>query len=204
MSKCLAFACLYLCTASAAFGAPETGWETFRPDRQVQFDRLGRSTDTCLLFRHNPDDSVLGYSSSFTAGQQTIVYFDPTSCAADSTYPFGITELSFTLLDPPSYIDSRLYKWPVELEVVVYALAPTGDPCDGPGALLCSVSAACDSAYFAFPQVGTVPLPSPCCFDAPFFIGIRYTDTTSLRLPSIMWATDSSPALCAAFQFYDT
>lgn len=178
--------------------------QTFTPDQKLRFAPTAKASDSCLLYRHNPDDTVLGYSSGFLFDQETIVYFDPAECSADSTYPFAIDEFSFTLLDPPASIDPRLYKWPIELEVVVYAVQPVNDSCDGPGARLCTVPIACDSATFAYPNVGTVSFPTPCCVEEPFFIGIHYTDTTSLRFPSIMWDMNSSPALCDAFQWYDT
>ena len=187
---------------AASADTPTPQWQFFRPDQRLQLDRDLALGETCVLNRHNPDDSVLGYSSGFRAGHQTIVLFDPAVCSGDSTYPFEMNEFSFTLFDPPSFIDSRRYKWPLSIEVVVFNPVNPADPCDGPGGILASIPVDCDSASFAFPHVGTVPFPSPVCVDGPFFLGIKYTDTSSLRLPSIMWDTDSSPDTCDVFQFH--
>ncbi len=203
MLRLLTVMCIGLLAATAtAETTPPAEWQIVRPDQRLQIDLSLALGETCVLNRHNPDDSVLGYSSGFRADYQTIVLFDPAVCAGDSTYPFEINEFSFTLFDPPNYMDSRLYKWPLQIEVVVYSLISPADPCDGPGGILATIPVTCDSATYAFPKIGAVPFPSPVCVDGPFFIGIKYTDTSSLRLPSIMWDTESTPDTCDVFQFH--
>jgi hypothetical protein len=157
--------------------------------------------DTCTLFKHNPEDTILGYSSGYDSCQQTVTYFDPASCAS-SPYPFEIAAFSFTLLDPYDVWDSRVYKWPVLLDVVVYDMYSDGDSCLGPGEELCRVSLSCDSVTFAYPEVGTVTFPEACCVDGPFFIGIDYTDPGPGLLPSVMYDISSEPGLCDIFQYY--
>ena len=128
------------------------------------------------------------------------MYFDPAVCGSP-TYPFEITGVSFTLLDPPASIDLRYYKWPVRVDVVVYA--PNGPvACYGPGQEMCRVPLTADSATFAFPNVGTVGFAEPCCVDGPFFVGIDYEDPGPGLLPSVVYDTDSEPATCDIFQYY--
>ncbi len=129
-----------------------------------------------------------------------MTYFDATECDSPA-YPFEITSLSFTLFDPPSYIDPRPFTWPIRLDVVVFGLAFPPDSCYGPGAELCRVSVVCDSVDFAYPAVGTVTFPTPCCVEGPFFIGVEYTDTTTGLFPSVMFDVNSTPDTCHIFQY---
>jgi len=169
--------------------------------QRVNLPATGYLGDTCTLFKHNPEDTILGYSSGYDSCQQTMTYFDPASCAS-SPYSFEIAAFSFTLLDPYDAWDSRIYKWPVLLDVVVYDMYAGGDSCLGPGTELCRVSLSCDSATFAYPEVGTVTFPEACCVDGPFFIGIDYTDPGPGLLPSVMFDISSEPGLCEIFQYY--
>ncbi len=157
-------------------------------------------TTSCTLLKHIVDDTVLGYNSGYETGQRTVMYFDPAECDSP-TYPFEITGLSFTLLDPPDAYDPRIYKWPVELDVVVYELYSAADSCLGPGTEICRVPVVCDSAGFAYPATGTVTFSTPCCVDGPFFIGVEYTDTYTGSLPSVMYDFSSEPDLCHLFMF---
>ena len=79
-----------------------------------------------------------------------------------------------------------------------------GDSCNGPGAELCRVPVSCDSLTFAYPQMGTVTFPTPCCVDGPFFIGLEYTDTSTEQFPSLVFDTDSSPELCHIFIYTES
>ena len=158
--------------------------------------------DTCTMQKHWEEDTIIGYYSDYHYHEKTVVYFDPAECGTP-TYPFEITNFAFTLLDPPNNIDPRTYKWPVLLDVVVYDMLLGSDSCYGPGTELCRIPLSCDSASYAFPKVATVPFPTPCCVDRPFFIGVEYLETDSSKpYPSVVYDTDSDPPLCHVFQHY--
>ncbi len=158
--------------------------------------------DTCTFYRHWPEDTVMGFYSGYIQGEQTMMYVDPAVCGAP-TYPFEIVEFSFLLFDPPDGYDPRPRKWPLLLDVVVYDMSLPGDSCGGPGAELCRIPLECDSATYNFPNISTVTFPAPCCVDRPFYIGVEYTDPdTTMVYPSIVFDTDSEPALCEMFEFY--
>lgn len=170
-------------------------------DQQVNWLSIRDIKASCMLFKHNPDDVILGFNSGYDLGQRTVTYFDPTECAGVA-YPFEITGLSFTLVDPPDVYDHRIYKWPVMLDVVVFDLAYSADSCYGPGAELCRVSLVCDSITYAYPEVATVSFPTSCCVEGPFFIGVEYTDPGPGPLPSVLFDVNSQPDTCHIFQFY--
>ncbi|MEW5795187.1 MAG: thrombospondin type 3 repeat-containing protein [Candidatus Zixiibacteriota bacterium] len=155
----------------------------------------------CDLWRHFVADSVLGYSSTYKTGQRTVTYFDPAACSG-ATYPFEVTGFSFVLLDPNNFYDPRTYKWPVQLDVVLFDMYSPADSCLGPGDELLRVPLTCDSASFAYPAVGRVDFGTPLCVDRPFFIGIEYTDTFTGLLPSVMFDVSSDPDLCHIFQYF--
>jgi hypothetical protein len=173
---------------------------TFEPTARIRIPADMGAEATCELSRHLPEDSVLGYSSGYAPGQRTVTYFDAAVCG-EAAYPFEITSFSFVLLDPPDLSDPRIYKWPVQLDVVIYDMYSSSDSCLGPGSELCRVSVECDSATFAYPNVGTVTFPTPCCVDGPFFAGIEYAETDSVLLPSVLFDYSSEPDLCHLFQY---
>ncbi|MCX6834295.1 MAG: thrombospondin type 3 repeat-containing protein, partial [candidate division Zixibacteria bacterium] len=106
------------------------------------------------------------------------------------------------LLDPYDFFDSRKFKWPVQMDVVVFDMYSGTDSCLGPGAELYRIPLVCDSATYAYPAVGEVSFPFPLCVDRPFFIGVEYTDPFTGLLPSVMFDVSSEPDLCQIFQFF--
>ena len=184
--------------AADCFTKQSADVHTFKAEHRISLPKdVG---DACQMFKIIVDDSVIGYSSGYQTGDRTVAYFNPAECAA-SPLPFEISSLSFVLLDPFPAWDPRDYKWPVQLDVVVYDMYDPLDSCIGPGAELCRVQVMCDSATFAYPNVGTVNFAVPCCVDGPFFIGIEYTDPSTALLPSIMFDYSSEPDLCHLFQY---
>ncbi len=177
--------------------------ETFTANEQLNLSQLAVSKDFCTFYRHWPDDTILGYYSGYSYLEQTVMYVDPETACDTPAYPFELTGFSFTLFDPPNAWDPRQYKWPVQLDIVVYDVNFPPDSCTGPGAELCRIPIVCDSATFAYPEAATVAFPDPCCVEGPFYIGIQYTDPDStMPYPSVMFDTDSEPALCELFQHY--
>lgn len=177
--------------------------ETFVPTEAIRLESIPISRgDTCTLFKHWPEDSILGFYSGYIHGEQTMMYVDPAECGSP-TYPFEIAEFSFLLFDPPDGYDPRPRKWPLVLDIVVYDMFLSGDSCWGPGDELCRIPLECDSATFCFPNIANVTFPSPCCVDQPFYIGVEYTDPDTMMVyPSIVFDTDSEPELCEMFEFY--
>ena len=154
----------------------------------------------CEMYKHLLDDTALGYNMEYEQGQRTVAYFDPVECG--DPYPFEITGLTFSLLDPWDSYDPRQWTWPVEIDVVVYELFSSADSCLGPGDEICRQSVVCDSLGFAFPAEGTVNFATPRCVDGPFFIGIEYTDANPGLLPSVTFDISSEPDLCHLFQYF--
>ncbi len=175
-------------------------WKTIPAPEATRPPSLKSPDTACMLFKHNPDDTILGYSSGYCTGERTVTYFNPGECDA-AAESFEITGLSFTLLDPPFWADPRPYRWPIQLAVVVFDLAPSGDSCHGPGQELCREPVLCDSATFAFPEVATVFFTTPCCVEGPFFIGIEYVDNGSGPYPSVLYDVNSDPDTCHIFEY---
>lgn len=150
---------------------------------------------TCLLFKHS--GTGVGYWSAYAEGIATVTYFDPSVCGSP-TYPFDITAMAFTLYD-----DGSGMQWPVLLDVAVYDLTGSEDPCDGPGSVICTLSVSCDSATCAFPGTVEVTFPTPCSVNRPFYIGLKYADPGSGPFPSIIFDDNSSPTVCDNWHRYD-
>lgn len=163
-----------------------------RNDVALTFDGQQDSRAACELFKHNPDDSVLGFYSGYTTGEQTVTFFDPAACGSPA-YPFSITSLSFPLLGLTGF------SWPVDIEVVIYN--SSGGNCNGPQAELYRFPFTCDSATFAFPNVGEVIFPDTICVENPFYIGLEYVDTGSGTFPSVMYDTEFGPDSCDVWQY---
>jgi hypothetical protein len=178
----------------------ETGWRTVPAPSQAIVSQVEKPTNECELHRHWPEDSVLGYNSTYDQGQRTVTYFDPAACEP-SPYPFAITAFSFTMLDPLNIFDPRPFKWPVELDIVVFDLY-SADSCLGPGAELFRFPLVCDSAGFAYPALAQIDFPDPVCVERPFYIGVEYTDPSTELLPSIIFDVSSDPEVCHIFQYY--
>jgi len=181
----------------------EPGFGTVPSSARLRPLSAQAADEECTISRHWEADSVLGYSSTYETGQRTVTYFDASVCwSFPLVYPFQITGFSFTLLDPNDFYDPRTYKWPVQLDVVVFDLYSSADSCLGPGDELYRVPLVCDSASYAYPSVGRVDFPEPLCVDQPFFVGLEYTDTYTGLLPSVMFDVSSDPDLCHVFQYF--
>ena len=179
----------------------ERGISVVRADGRMNLPTATAIETECVLYRHFVEDSILGYSSTYESGQRTVTYFDPAACEP-LPYPFEITGFSFTMLDPNDFFDPRLFKWPVQVDVVVFDLYSGTDSCLGPGVELYRQSVECDSATYCRPAVGRVDFPAVLCVERPFYIGIEYTDPVPGLLPSIMFDVSSTPELCHLFQYY--
>ncbi|MEW6016013.1 MAG: FG-GAP-like repeat-containing protein [Candidatus Zixiibacteriota bacterium] len=138
-------------------------------------------------------------------GDASVQYIDPAECGGSPVYPFQITSLQFSLYTStanPSYV---YMSFPVSMEIVVYDLKPSGNPCDGPGELLYHFPLTATEAGFKYPTVGTAAFPGRCCVERPFFIGVTYTDTRLGRdtlPPCILADSNKSRDLCYQY-FYD-
>jgi len=120
------------------------------------------------------------YLTTYQAGTGTYTYFNPSLlCPPPPTYPFEINAFSFTLYDWANCV------WPALVDVVVYTLAQPPNSCSGPGAELCRYSVTADEATFGYPHMGTYTFPTPCCVNAPFYIGLEYRAGTAGSTPAI-------------------
>ena len=125
------------------------------------------SRAACAFQKHN--DTANSFYSGFDPGDRIVTYFEPSVECSSPTYPFEIQSFSITLFDGGGY------QWPVDIDIVVFALAGA-DSCSGPGAELCRFTVSCDSAVFRTPHVGTATFPTPCCVIGPVYIGYEYSD----------------------------
>lgn len=136
--------------------------------------------------------AITSFWNSYEAGVGTYTYYDPAvECASDPTYPFEILSFGFTLYD-----NGGAYTWPAYVDVVVYDLLPSGNPCDGPGDELCRMSVIADQASFGYPTMGNVAFSFPCCVNGPFFMGLEYTAGQTEGTPSILFDDNPAPDTC--------
>ncbi|MCP4706832.1 MAG: hypothetical protein GY865_19715, partial [candidate division Zixibacteria bacterium] len=166
--------------------------------------QLDTDRAACQMYKFDPNTTSITYLTGYGNGDGIVTYFDPTDAAANgcgvaAVYPFEISSLTFMLWNQDGAV------WPVGIDVVVYDLATPGDPCGGPGALLCSETVSCDLATFGG-TFGTVTFSSPCCVSGPFYIGIHYNDAgSSTTFPGFVSdASDIAPApvLCDLWDMY--
>jgi PKD repeat protein len=138
-------------------------------------------------------------------GDGSVQYYDPADCGASTTYPFRITSLQFSLYTSTANPSYTYMSFPVAMDVVVYDLAESGDPCDGPGNIIYRFPFSADQASFKYPNVGTATFPGKCCVNRPFFVGVEYTDTRLGRdtlPPCILADSNLAPVQCHQY-FYD-
>ena len=175
--------------------------QTIRRDKAISMPSLFEAQDTCTIWRHWIEDTIVGYSSGYDSCHQTVIYFDPSECGSP-TYPFEISSVSLVMFDPPDSYDPKDYQWPVTLDIVVYDLQVSYDSCYGPGTELCRQQFICDSTSFAYPNTGTVTFDIPCCIDGPVFVGVDYASVSSSdNYPSIMFDYSSDPDTCHLFYY---
>lgn len=175
--------------------------QTMRPDAAIVTPSLSEAQDTCTIWRHWINDTILGYSHGYDSAHRTVTYFDPSECGAP-TYPFAISAVSLGFLDPPNNVDPRIYQWPVTVDIVVYQGFSNDPTCIGPGPELYRYQTVIDSASFNFPNSGTVMLPEPFCVNSQVYVGIEYTDPGPGPFPSIMYDVSSVVDTCDVFYFH--
>jgi len=147
----------------------------------------------CNFTKTNGTASVIWGTTSAGAGLYT--YYDASVCGPAS-YPFEITDFSFSLYD-----DAGRTIWPGYFDIVVRELATPGNPCGGPGAEICRQAIVVDQATFAYPNVGTVTLTTPCCVDGPFFMGLEATQGEPNTTPGLIWDNQTIPD-CEGWALY--
>lgn len=182
---------------AAVPGAEKHDIEFLRIDQAPQIQAARETASICVLQLHNASDTLLGYSSGYTLGQGSVVLVDPTLCGDTTSFAFQIDSMIFPLLGLSGY------QWPVQLDVVVYDSRDTAG-CLVPNNELCRTSVSCDSAGWAYPEMGAAVFASPCCVNGPFFIGVEYTDPGDGPFPSILFDVDPAPDQCDLFQLYDS
>jgi len=169
----------------------------FQPGKTIK-DR-----DACQLTEFNGTPAWIQFY--WDEGDGSVQYFDPADCGSTPTYPFRINSLDFTLYADYEDPDYSYFDFPVELDVVVYDLTESGDPCDGPGDLLFWFPVVAEEPDFGYPNVGTAEFPWPFCVDGPFFIGVEYTDYrlgNDTLPPCILSDDNTAPVICEQW-FYD-
>ncbi len=142
------------------------------------------ATANCQLQKDVPGSGY--YWQDYDYGIRTVTYFDPATCSGSPTYPFIFNTFSFTLYDPETA------EWPVDVDVVIYDLAVSGNPCAGPGLELKRFGVTCLPGHFAFPHFGTVDIPGRVCVGGPFYMGIEYRSTSGGPYSSVLF--DSTEA----------
>ena len=152
------------------------------------------SNATCHFTKTN------GIIGSFWAAAQAntglYAYYDAAEWCGASSYPFEISEFSLTLGDLPGQTI-----WPCYFDIIVRAPNVPGDPCSGPGEELCRIPVVADKATFAYPNIGTISFPEPCCVYGPFFIGVVFTQGEINTVPELIWDTQEIPP-CKGWVWY--
>ncbi|MDH3890132.1 MAG: thrombospondin type 3 repeat-containing protein [candidate division Zixibacteria bacterium] len=175
--------------------------QTLRPDRMVITPSLSNAQDTCSIWHHWINDTILGYSHGYDSAHRTVSYFDPAECGSP-TYPFAISAVSLGFLDPPNFVDARPYQWPLTVDIVVYQGFSNDPTCIGPGPELYRHQVVVDSAGFNFPNTGTVTLPEPYCITSQVYVGVEYPGIGPGPYPSIMYDVSSTVDTCDVFYFH--
>ena len=186
--KYLIFALAFLCILSIAIAAGIGERQEAIPIKDGQALAAPSQRAACSMTKTNGTASQ--YFAQYQTGVGTYTYFDPAVECTSPTYPFEITDFSFTLYGFAGTV------WPAQVDVVVYDVAPSGLPCDGPGAEKCRFSLTATQAAFGYPTVGTATFPSPCCVKGPFFIGLEYTAGAAGSCPSILFDNNANPDTC--------
>ncbi len=170
-------------------------------DELIISPALAEAQDTCSIWHHWVNDTILGYSHGYDSGHRTVTYFDPSDCGTP-TYPFAVNAVSLGFLDPPDIIDPRNYQWPLTVDIVIYQGFSNNPTCVGPGPELYRYQVMIDSAVFNFPNTGTVTFPTPVCVNSPVYVGIEYPGIGPGPYPSIMYDVSSIVDTCDVFYFH--
>ncbi len=187
---------IVLLLSSAVSASTVQDWEIVRIQQAIELPSADRAGDTCEIFKHNPNDTLIGFSSTIFQGSSTVIYYDPTVCDP-LTYPFQITSFRFPLYAQPTW------NWPVQLDIIIYTPGLIGGPCYEPFYEVARYTISADSADFEFPHVGEFVLPDTVCVTSWFFIGVEYTETGPGPYPSIMFDVEQTHDTCDVWQEYD-
>ena len=171
-------------------------WETAIVNGSLELPSAPRTGDTCELFKHTPNDTLIGFSSTIIESTSTVTYYDPTVCNVVN-YPFQITKVSFPLFAQPTW------NWPVQLDIIIYTPGLIGGPCFEPFTEVARYSINADSAQFRYPHVGEFVLPDTVCIDSWFFVGVEYTDPGPGPYPSIMFDVEQTHDTCDVWEQFN-
>jgi Dockerin type I domain len=144
----------------------------------------------CTMQKHN--GSVQSYSRDFAAGMGVYTYYNPDDVCASPAYPFEILDFTFSLYDP----GDGNYVWPATIEIVVYDVLTTGDSCSGPGTEICRYPVSATASIYQYPTFGTYTLPTGCCVNGPFFMGIEYPIGDTATNPSVLFDNNTVVDTC--------
>ncbi|MCP4703884.1 MAG: hypothetical protein GY865_04680 [candidate division Zixibacteria bacterium] len=205
--KLLILSIIFILVIAIAFNAISNDRQDELPTADLKFGQLQMedSRAACQMYKFDISTTSISYYSGYVNGDGTLTYYDPTDpsnngCGVAAAYPFEIQSVSFVLWD---WGDGSV-QWPVTLDIVIYDMAVPGDPCSGPGALLCSQTVTCDQATFDG-TFGTVTLASPCCVNGPVFIGFHYNDAGPGAFPSVTFdasAAAPTPVQCDLWDYW--
>ncbi|MDF1545425.1 MAG: thrombospondin type 3 repeat-containing protein [bacterium] len=187
---------LVLLFGSVLMAAETQTWETARVQQPLEISVPSRAGDTCEIFKHTPNDTLIGFSSTIFEGSSTVTYYDPNVCGSPA-YPFQITSFRF-----PLYAQST-WTWPVTLDIVIYTPSLVGGPCYEPSFEVARYSITANSAEFKYPNIGEFVLPDTICIDSWFAIGVEYTETGPGPYPSIMFDVEQTHDSCDVWQEFN-
>ena len=132
---------------------------------------ISKSAAACLLKKH------VNISTGFASGQapndRIVTYYDPTDCGG-ATYPFQITEFSF------SFIKLTGNSWPVPVDIVVFEPVTAGDNCSGPGTDYIAIPS------FVIPAILRFPISGPRYFLTRSVLTGRFTSESNIPILILM------------------
>jgi hypothetical protein len=103
------------------------------------------------------------FQAGFVSGEGLYTFFNPAEGCGAPVYPYEITTFQFMLGGSTSQVN---------VDIVVYGMAVSGDSCGGPGVELYRKTVPVQGNN-STPQLYTF-LPGELCVDGPFFMGLAF------------------------------
>ena len=103
------------------------------------------------------------FQGGFVSGEGIYTFFNPEDDCGPSPYPYEVTAFEFMFGGSTSQVD---------LDIVVYDAAMSGDSCDGPGLLLYRTTIQAKGTSSNPIQYSFTP--GELCVEGPFFMGLEF------------------------------
>ena len=145
--------------------------------------------EECYMQRDN--GAASSYFSSWSVGDQTSMYFDPTTMCPDCDpdyYPFLVDRVEAAFYD---------FMGVGTVDVIVH-FYEAGDICMGPAAEIYSFAATVTTFYT---EMASIPVPDQLCLEEDFFVAIEFNSGATGSIPCLLM-TDEVADTCVQFNYY--